>query len=245
MGRTLLAVLLLLVILWLMFGSRLRRLSPRALLRWALVALGIGLLFFLAITGRLNWLYALIAALIPLVQRMLRLLPLLPMVQRLLAGWRQMRGAGGPATGQTSSVETRFLRMTLDHDSGALAGVVVAGQFAGKALSELQLPELLVLLEECRSDHQSVMVLETYLDRLHGDAWRDARASAGAPPAANGPMTREEAYRILGLQPGAEREEVIKAHRRLMQKLHPDRGGSDWLAAQINRAKALLLDGEA
>ncbi|MDD3448062.1 MAG: molecular chaperone DnaJ [Gammaproteobacteria bacterium] len=243
MIRYVLLALLVAAIGWLLLGPRIRGANWRDLGRWALVGGGLALLLFLALTGRLNWLFALFAALIPLAQRLLRLLPAMGLARRAWASVRQRRAAAGTPGGQSSTVRTRYLHMTLDHDSGALAGEVVAGVYAGRRLDGMQLPELLDLLERCRDDHQSVMVLETYLDRLHGDAWRDARSSGQAPgAAADGPMSRDEALRILGLGPGADRDAVIDAHRRLMQKLHPDRGGSDWLAAQINRAKGLLLD---
>ena len=61
------------------------------------------------------------------------------------------------------------------------------------------------------------------------------------PPKSKNAMNREEALEVLGLKPGYTEEEVIQAHRRMMQKLHPDRGGSDYLAAQINQAKETLL----
>jgi hypothetical protein len=238
-------VLLVAAIGWLLLGPRIRGANWRDLGRWALVGGGLALLLILALTGRLNWLFALFAALIPLAQRLLRLLPVMGMARRAWTSLQQRHAAtAGPSGGQSSTVQTRYLHMTLDHDSGALAGEVVAGVYAGRRLDSMQLPELLDLLERCRDDHQSVMVLETYLDRVHGDAWRDARHSGQAHrPVAEGPMGREEALRILGLEPGADRAAVIDAHRRLMQKLHPDRGGSDWLASQINRAKDLLLDG--
>jgi len=64
---------------------------------------------------------------------------------------------------------------------------------------------------------------------------------AQTPPAGKQTMATDEAREILGLKPGHTKDDVIQAHRRMMQKVHPDRGGSDYLAAQINKAKDTLL----
>ncbi len=63
-----------------------------------------------------------------------------------------------------------------------------------------------------------------------------------APPGSSGPeMTEEEALRILGLAPGATADDIKAAHRRIIEQIHPDRGGSDYLAAKVNIAKDFLL----
>jgi hypothetical protein len=134
-------------------------------------------------------------------------------------------------------VETAFLSMTLHHDSGRMTGSVKAGQFAGRELATLTLPELLTLLQECQvSDIDSVALLEAWLDRAHPD-WR---AEPAADPR-SGAMTRAEALEILGLAEGADEDAIRAAHRRLMRSAHPDQGGSAWLAARINAARDLLL----
>ena len=154
---------------------------------------------------------------------------------------RMKAGASpGPTPGRTSEVETAFLHMRLDHDTGEMDGAVLRGRYEGCALRELGLEDLLALLDECRTDRQSVAVLEAYLDRIHED-WRESR---GPPPgASSGEMSESEARAVLGLGPEATREEIVEAHRRLIQRLHPDRGGSDYLAAKLNAAKDLLLGG--
>ncbi len=153
-------------------------------------------------------------------------------------------GAGGPSRGQSSSVETAYLRMALDHDTGQMDGTVLQGPFEGRKLSALSHDDLFDLLGECAgADEQSARLLETYLDRNGPADWRDRmearqRAAGGAD---RGPMSREEAREILGVGLDATPEQIKAAHRDLMQKLHPDRGGSTYLAAKINLAKELLL----
>lgn len=156
-------------------------------------------------------------------------------------------GLGGAqkTAGQQSRVRTDYLEMMLDHDTGSMDGVVLKGPYQGKILSEVGLEGLIALWRECsREDPQSAQLLMAYLDRMEPD-WRDragARAeTAGDHGAAGGPMTLDEAYDILGLEPGASANDIRKAHRTLMKKLHPDQGGSTYLAAKINEAKDLLL----
>ena len=148
------------------------------------------------------------------------------------------------AQGQTSAVRTKMLAMELDHDSGSMDGEILAGEFAGRRLSDLSLEELVVLMSECSAaKDQSLALLEAYLDRAHPD-WRDGAQGEGAassPGGASAKMTMGEAYEILGLEPGAGEEEIVAAHRRMMKQYHPDQGGSDYLAARINQAKDLLL----
>ncbi len=205
-------------------------------LRWTAAGAGLVLGGYLLWGGR----QALAAISVPM---------LIPLLLRWRAIWNRIKAARGPSPGQSSSIRTRMLHMTLDHDTGAMEGVVAEGRFQGRSLGDLALEDLLALWRECRaSDAQSTAVLEAYLDRLHGADWREA---AGAGPSGEGqqepgavpggPMTREEAYDILGLSAGAAPEEIRGAHRRLMQKLHPDHGGSNYLAAKINQAKDLLL----
>jgi hypothetical protein len=146
--------------------------------------------------------------------------------------------------GKRSSVRTAALEMELDHDSGGLEGLVLAGSHEGRALSTMSQDELLELLGELSSDPESLRLLETYLDGRF-PVWREnAKADHGdrqgvAP--GTGAMTKEEAYKVLGLEAGATAAEVRKAHRRLMQRLHPDLGGSSFLATRINEAKDVLL----
>ena len=151
-------------------------------------------------------------------------------------------GGGQRSTGQSSRVRSQFLDMLLDHDSGELSGQIVAGPFAGRSLGEFDLPQLTAMTPGF--DAESVSLLESYLDRRF-PAWRqDAQGNAAggqSRPAASGKMTDEEAYQILGLQPGAGRDEIGRAHRALMKKLHPDQGGSTYLAARVNEAKDTLL----
>ena len=206
------------------------------LVRWVLAILG------LIVGGYLLWggFQALAA---------LALFFMLPALMRWRMIWNRLKAAQGPSPGQASEVETRFFKMTLDHDSGVMTGLVKEGRFRGRALEDLGIEELVDLWAECRAeDAQSAAVLEAYLDRTQGEAWRAAAqrdyGGAGAgprPPSGQGAMSQEEAYEILGLEPGASPEEIHEAHRRLMQKIHPDHGGSNYLAAKINQAKARLL----
>ena len=167
---------------------------------------------------------------------------LAPLVLRGRALWRRRHGAATGASGQRSEAETDTLRMQLDHDTGAMTGQVRRGPFAGRRLEELGEADLLALWRQCvAEDEPAARLLETFLDRLHPD-WREAGAGAGPGGAAPGDvMTREQAYAILDLRPGADAEQIKEAHRRLMMKLHPDHGGSNFLASQINRAKDILL----
>lgn len=161
----------------------------------------------------------------------------------LWGGSAPFGGRANKTPGQTSRIVTDYLEMELDHDTGALRGRVLKGAFAGRSIEDLSPAELAMLWQDCRfSDPQSAQLVEAYLDRVH-PSWREdmARANANDMPSSGSVMSRDEAYEVLGLRPGASEEEIRRAHRDLMLKLHPDRGGSAYLAARINMAKDVLL----
>jgi len=209
--------------------------NPRTLvmgLRWSAVVVGGLFALWLLVTGRLG-------------QALITVTALAPLFMRWKALWNSIRNAGGPSQGQSSDVETAWLRMSLDHDSGAMDGTILQGPWKGRLLSELSIDALLDLLAECRvSDPDGAQLVEAYLERVR-PGWREQAGEGRAQPEppASSAMTREEAYRVLGLEAGADDAAVREAHRRLMLKMHPDTGGSSYLAAKINQAKDLLLGG--
>ncbi|MGQ0676250.1 MAG: DnaJ domain-containing protein [Rhodospirillales bacterium] len=200
--------------------------------RWMILVIGGALAGFLLFTGRGQ-------------QALFTLIVLGPMLMRWKAMFNRLKGMMGPKPGQSSSVGTAYLDMELDHDSGRLDGAIKAGNFAGRPLGDLSVTELVALLAECRAaDPQSVALIEAFLDRNHPD-WRGAAPQGDGGAAGGGgfaeAMTPDEARRILELDEGADEDAVKDAHRRLMMKIHPDQGGSTYLAAKINQAKDVLL----
>lgn len=216
--------------------------DPRVLVkgvRYGGGAVALGLALYLIVSGR--WPYAMAAITIAW-----------PFFMRWRALRDYLRTSAGPSQPRRSEVETAMLRMTLDHETGEMFGTVLKGSAAGRSLTSFTLSELLALIETCRSeDPPSIPLLESYLDRRFGPDWRASAAAAGSSEGAKGDtrgrrkpssaMTRKEALEILGLKEGATADQIKEAYRRLMTKLHPDAGGSSYLAIKLNQAKDLLL----
>lgn len=207
-------------------------------LKWILLGLiGIVILFFI-LTGRLTWALWTLPALLPWIMRARQ-------AARMAKNFSRMTGGG--TSGQTSEVTSAFLNMELDHDSGDMDGTVRKGRHEGARLSTLSLDQLLALFGDYSvDDGESARLLAAFLDRMHPD-WRaegDSGAAQGGEEAFEeeaGKMSRAEAYRILGIEESASEGEIKSAHHRLIAGLHPDRGGSAYLAAKINEARDVLL----
>lgn len=203
---------------------------------WQVAAIAGGiLLLLLVVTGRMPLIGAALAAAIPLARR------LLPLALPWLHHLRPPTGGGTNTGGQQSTVKTDTLSMQLDHDSGRITGSVTAGAFQGRPLEQMSERELLTLYQHCcQHDQDSARLLQSYLDQRLGADWH-SQGQEQAPAGTPGQMSETEALAILGLEHGADREQILQAHRRLIQKLHPDRGGNTYLAAQLNRARDKLL----
>lgn len=224
--------------LWLLrLFANARAETVRKVLVWSGATLGGALLLAMLVTGRglqALWALAFFA----------------PMLWRHVRPWFSRWRFNGQPQAQTehgeTAVETATLAMRLEHRTGEMSGRVRRGRHLGRELAEMPLVALLDLLAECRAnDPESVPLLEAWLDRAAPD-WRVEEAAGahhapGAPPGAK--MSRADALGVLGLSEGASEAQVRAAHRKLMQAAHPDRGGSDWLAARVNEARDVLLGG--
>jgi hypothetical protein len=166
------------------------------------------------------------------------------------AGWKTPGGASsafrnvggaGARPGRASTARSAMVEMRLDHDSGAMTGTILAGAYAGRAIETLSRPELIALRQElARDDPDGVSLLEAYLDRRFA-GWREADQGQRQRRGGDGAMSRREAFEVLGLAEGSSAADIIRAHRTLMKKFHPDHGGSTTLAARVNQAKDVLM----
>ena len=167
------------------------------------------------------------------------------------AGWKTPGGAppgfsnvgagSGSRPGRSSIARSAMVEMRLDHASGAMTGTILSGAYGGRAVETLSRPELISLRQElARDDPDGVSLLEAYLDRRFA-GWREADQGERQRRGGGGAMSRREALEVLGLAEGASAADIIRAHRTLMKKFHPDHGGSTTLAARVNQAKDVLM----
>ncbi|KAA5606255.1 molecular chaperone DnaJ [Roseospira marina] len=225
-------------------------------LGWTLGGVLVVVFVLLVVTSRLTWALGVLLTLAPWVVTL----------RRTLAQGRRFRSVGGggggggrgsradPDPDDRSDVATRFLAMTLSHATGRMTGTVREGPFAGRALDDLSRDDIALLWHSVQEDPESARLLDAWLDRVHPD-WRPdgtaeadeafhsegtSAGSAGSGPI-SGAMSRAEALAVLGLDDGADAEAVKAAHRRLIVLVHPDRGGTPYLAARLNQARDILL----
>lgn len=200
------------------------------------IVIAVAAVLFLTLTGRMHWVGA---ALTGLLVGARQLLPLLIRLFPMLSSLRNKSSAAGP--GQHSTVESTILRMHLDHESGKLSGEVLRGPLQDWRLDELDRSQLEDLLHYCQQeDNDSVQLLVSYLEQRFPGETGFGKQQQAAPDTSSG-LSRTEALAVLGLEEAASDDDIVQAHRKLMQKLHPDRGGNDYLAAKVNQAKDFLL----
>jgi len=249
---SLIPLLALAVVGWLIYtvyGKKLLAEGRKGHIKIAVIVLGLLILAAVA-TGRANVLLAPLGAAMAMITRFGRFAPMLlrffpqlrgmfgDVAQTMSSG--QNSAAGGTRQGR-SRVQTNTLVMLFDHVTGDMNGSVRCGQFEGYQLSELSISELRELHKQCSAnDPEAMRLLGVYLARYHGNHFG---GEAHSSVAQNTDMDDKEALDILGLSVGASREEIAQAHRSLIGKMHPDKGGSTYLATKINAARDHLLNG--
>jgi len=205
---------------------------------------GIGALIvvtvLLVVTGKMHWLGAVFAGLLAYLRQGLALwLRYSPMLTQL---YRTHAPSSRPPN--TSTVRTRIIEMTLYHDSGKLSGKVLSGEFTGKLLDDLNRQQLASLRNYCSSnDQDSKKLLESYLVSRFGDESGSSSNERHRTAAVkSGEMTVSEAMQVLGLSGTPTKQQITLAYRKIMQQLHPDRGGNDYFAAKANQARDVLIE---
>lgn len=234
------------VVGWLLYQKYFRALLAEGKIgriKIAVIALGLALLV-LVVTGRAPAIFAAIGALMTMV---MRFLPLLLRAAPWLSRYLGLPAVPG-AEGRISQVRTATLLMSFNAETGAMHGQVLAGEFSGRTLDALSDDELESLHSYCRrADIEGLRLLESWLVRERPESWgakpgTDGPAGAGKAPTGGSGMSLDEACEVLDVDAGAGRNEIVAAHRSLMVRLHPDKGGSHYLAAKVNEAKRVLLD---
>ena len=207
-------------------------------IQWSLLTIA-AVLGLLAITGRMHWLGVLVAGLAASLRGLIPvLIRLLPLLQQQL---KRHTFTSKTKSNQESEVTTDILSMRLNHETGELSGEVLSGPFSGKQLNNLTQSQCHQLLSYCeQQDQESVDLLNAYLEQRFGEPYCSDNQE-GSTHDNSLEMNTSEALAVLGLEEGATREEIISAHKKLIQKMHPDRGGSTYLAIKINQAKDILL----
>lgn len=240
------AFLLLMKVLW---TKTKPKLSTNVIVITSMVFLGsLGLL---AASGRMHWVAATGTALLPFLRRAFTLLRFAPLATRM---WQQFGGGSpfGQAFGDykrtdsdqapnVSETATDEIRMTLEHTTGQMTGTVLAGKFVNRALESLDEAEIVELYNSVSDE--SKRLLTAYIHRYHPNLGEQSNEeNATGNESSSDTITPERARKILGVAESATRDEIVEAHRRLMQKNHPDRGGSEYIASEINQAKRVLLN---
>jgi hypothetical protein len=200
-----------------------------------LIGLTVATVIFLTVTGRMHWVGAALTGAFVFLRQVL------PWVIRALPFLNKLRQQNAQA-GQ-SAIQTNHLSATLDHATGNIDGEVTEGPHTGWLLSELSLAQLEELLTHYQAeDEESAELLAAYIDQRQQQAEQASEEQHSANQTVASESARSEALATLGLEEDATEEEIVAAHRSLIQKLHPDRGGNDFLAAKINQAKDILLN---
>ena len=219
--------------------------GKRRIIKNGLFVILAAVLIALVVTGRLNWLVAVAGSLVPLLPKVFSsLIKYFPSLFMLFKKYKSVKEkkSSKKMHGQQSRVETLYLIMMLDHDTGEMDGEVIKGVFQGRILSDMASSEVRQMMHECEDD-ETVSLLMAYMNRYHGRRESSNKNESYSDKGNEEPgfMSIHEAREILGLDESAKKNEIIEAHRHLIQKLHTDRGGSEYLAMKINRAKDILL----
>lgn len=237
------ALVLLIKLLW---GNKKVALTSKPVLIASAVlvlVLGVGML-----SNRIHPLAAVGTAILPFMKRALLMLPLL--AQSLMIG-NSLKGLFNRTRFQSfsdadnddegSEASTDELAMVLDHESGNISGRVLKGPHANKDLNELDDIEVAELYRSLKTE-ESKRLLEAYIARHRPDLGTQNHADGEQEAQSDDQMTVQRAADILGVEPTASRDKIVEAHRRLIQHLHPDQGGSSYLAAELNEARRVMLE---